>query len=203
MLRQGHRPRRLGGGELPPEFSFYSTVVDGAELLKKGKQTKNEKPLVNQPPGPNRQSNTPAPATSYCHYNSAQLQERAWAYVQAAFDREDFPLEDLQAHRGVGADGAVNWSTFVEMKSFAREAPSEITLTEAEFRRARECKAKFYLVIVSGLEEGFETEMRIYVNPLGTPSWSPKGSVSVSGLTKGAALVLTTQRPEADGEEKS
>jgi len=184
---------------LPPDFSFYSTVMDGSELPKKGKQAKNEKPLVNQTPSPNRQSSAPAPANSYCHYNSAQLQERAWAYVQAAFDREDFPLEDLQAHRGVGADGAINWSTFVEMKSFAREAPSEITLTEAEFRRAREYKTKFYLIIVSGLEEGFETEMRIYVNPLASLAWSPKGSVSVSGLSKGAALVLTTQRPGAEG----
>ncbi|ERZ01093.1 hypothetical protein Q022_02235 [Pseudomonas aeruginosa BWHPSA009] len=186
---------------LPPDFSFYSTIMDGSDLPQKGQQVKSKKPLVNQPPDRNRQSNTKAPATSYCHYNSAQLQERAWAYVRAAFDRDDFPLEDLQAHRGIGADGAVNWSTFLEMKSFAREAPSEITLTEAEFRRAQECKTKFYLVIVSGLEEGFETEMRIYVNPLNTLSWSPKGSISVSGLTKGAALVLTTQRPEEEGEE--
>ncbi|XBG31931.1 hypothetical protein ABH853_00640 [Pseudomonas sp. 13.2] len=76
------------------------------------------------------------------------------------------------------------------MKSFARAAPGEITLTEAEFRRASECAANFYLVIVSGLEEGFDTELRIFVNPIENLPWKPKGAVSVGGLLKGAKLLL-------------
>lgn len=76
------------------------------------------------------------------------------------------------------------------MKSFARGAPGEITLTEAEFRRAEESKTNFYLVIVSGLEEGYETELRIYINPTKNLPWTPKGQVAIGGLAKGAALVL-------------
>mgnify|MGYP003456223107 FL=1 len=76
------------------------------------------------------------------------------------------------------------------MKSFARGGPAEITLTETEFRRAEESKANFYLVIISGLEEGYETELRIYINPTKHLPWTPKGHVSIGGLAKGAALVL-------------
>jgi hypothetical protein len=76
------------------------------------------------------------------------------------------------------------------MKSFAREAPPEVTLTENEFRRAEDSQTNFYLVIVSGLEEGYETELRIYINPTKNLPWTPKGQVSVGGLAKGAALVL-------------
>lgn len=77
------------------------------------------------------------------------------------------------------------------MKSFAREAPSEVTFTESEFRRAKERKGKFLLVLVSGLEEGFETEIRIYADPLDTLPWVPKGAVSISGLDAGRAIFLS------------
>lgn len=176
---------------LPAEFNFTSDVVDGRELTNKGPQPRKISPLLNQPTSTQkRPASGPAPESAYRQYSPAELQAQAWAYVKATLERDDCPLADFQAYRGIGADGALDKSTFIEMKSFARGAPSEITLTEAEFRRADECKTDFYLVIVSGLEEGFDSEVRIYINPTKHLPWKPKGSVSVGGLAKGAALVL-------------
>ncbi|PPA04622.1 hypothetical protein C4E44_08195 [Pseudomonas sp. MWU12-2312b] len=175
---------------LPAEFIFSTDVVDGSQLQSKGRQEKKVAPLLNHPTSTKRPGSPPAPASSYRQYSAEELQQRAWVYVQAALERDEVPLADFQAHRGIGADGAINESTFVEMKSFARGAPSEITLTQAEYRRAKECQNTFYLVIVSGLEEGFETEVRVYINPITNLPWSPKGDVSVGGLAKGAALIM-------------
>ncbi|WP_122467702.1 protein NO VEIN domain-containing protein [Pseudomonas viridiflava] len=176
---------------LPDEFAFSTLLIDGAELKHAGLKVRKEKPLRDQPP----ESKTPAlgtkaPAAARTEYDSAQLQKKAWAYVHAVFNSDEFPLADFQANRGVGADGAIGWEQFIEMKSFAREAPSQVILTDNEFRRARDCETNFYLVIVSGLEKGYGTELRVFSNPLGTLPWSPRGSISLGGLNKGAALIL-------------
>ncbi|HEK1010725.1 TPA: hypothetical protein SMP92_004027 [Pseudomonas putida] len=175
---------------LPAEFYFTTDVVDGSELKDKGPQQRKTPTLVNPPTTPKRPTTQSVSESAYRQYSPAELQTKAWAYVEASLQRDDAVLADLQAYRGIGADGALDAATFVEMKSFARAAPSEITLTEAEFRRAEECKTTFYLVIVSGLEEGFDTELRIYINPTKHLPWKPKGSVSIGGLAKGAALIL-------------
>ncbi len=175
---------------LPHEFQFTVEAVDGSDLAHKGPQPRKTSPLLNPSPTPKRPSPPSAPETAYKQYSSAELQTKAWAYLEASMQRDDAVLVDLQSYRGIGADGALDQSTFIEMKSFARAAPSEITVTETEFRRAEASKANFYLVIVSGLEEGFETELRIYINPTKNLPWTPKGQVSIGGLAKGAALVL-------------
>lgn len=175
---------------LPSEFHFITDVIDGSGLKEKGPQQRKNSPLVTPPNTPKRPLTQSASESAYRQYSAAELQAKAWAYVEASLHRDDVVLADLQAYRGIGADGTLDKATFVEMKSFARGAPSEITLTEAEFRRAEECKTTFYLVIVSGLEEGFDTELRIYINPTKHLPWKPKGSVSIGGLAKGAALVL-------------
>lgn len=175
---------------LPPEFQFTVDVVDGSDLTFKGPQPRKTSPLINQPATPKRSSSSSVPESAYKQYSSAELQLKAWAYLEASLQRDDAVLVDLQAYRGIGADGALDKATFIEMKSFARGAPAEITLTETEFRRAEESKTKFYLVIISGLEEGYETELRIYINPTKNLPWTPKGQVSIGGLAKGAALVL-------------
>jgi hypothetical protein len=176
---------------LPDEFVFSSVLIDGAELKQTGLKVQKEKPLRDRAP----ESTTPAagtkaPPAARTEYDSAQLQKRAWAYVHAVFNTDEFPLADFQASRGVGADGAIGWEKFIEMKSFAREAPSQVVLTDNEFRRARDCQTNFYLVIVSGLEKGYSTELHVFADPLGSLPWTPRGSISLGGLNKGAALIL-------------
>ena len=175
---------------LPEEFTFTTAIEGADESVGSGPRQRGTKPLLPPPTTAPRPNPKPAPESAHRQYSSAELQAKAWAYIEVVLQREDAVLADLQAYRGIGADGALDESTFVEMKSFARGAPSEIMLTEAEFRRAHESTSTFYLVIVSGLEEGYETEIRIYINPTKHFPWTPKGSVSIGGLARGAALVL-------------
>lgn len=185
--------------DLPVEFDFEVILNGEREGLKKGFQIKKGKPLRTEPPGPKAGAGSnqkPAPATAYRLYDSRQLQDRGWAHVRMAFEEGLIRIDDYQSTHGVGADGAIEWKRFLEMKSFAREAPGEVTLTEAEYKRAKERKERFLLVLVSGLEEGFATELRIYSDPLATLPWTPKGSISLAGLSGGRALTLT-QRLEA------
>ncbi|NNU57328.1 protein NO VEIN domain-containing protein [Rhizobium indigoferae] len=107
-----------------------------------------------------------------------------------AFEEGALKLDDFQQTRGVGADGALEWKRFVEMKAVGREMPSQVSLTEMEFRRAQEQKGHYLLVIVSGLEEGFQTQITVFADPLNSLPWVPRGSVSIGGLTLGPAVIL-------------
>lgn len=178
--------------ELPEVFAFSTTVREGYQDTRKGIQPRGSQPLPAEPPkrSPKRNS-IPAPVNSHCQYDSQQLQKLAWIYVRAAFDDGILVVEDYQAVPGLGADGAIDWTTFIEMKSFAREAPTAVSLTESEFLRAQERENKFYLVVVSGLEEGFDTQIRLYINPLKNLPWSLKGSISLGGLGAGSALIFS------------
>jgi hypothetical protein len=178
--------------ELPEEFAFSTSVREGNQDTRKGIQPRGAQPLPTEPPkrSPKRNS-IPAPVNSYCQYDSQELQKLAWIYVRAAFDDGLLVVEDYQAVPRLGADGAIDWTTFIEMKSFAREAPAAVSLTESEFLRAQERKENFYLVVVSGLEEGFDTQIRLYINPLNNLPWSLKGSISLGGLGSGSALIFS------------
>ncbi|WP_157785383.1 sacsin N-terminal ATP-binding-like domain-containing protein [Sinorhizobium fredii] len=189
--------------DIPSDFEFKLVLRDDEEDARKGAQHRKrldlkdaaDKQDTNKPSNEGAQ---PAPVTAHRQYDSRQLQVRGWEYVRMALEdaqkEGQITLADLQSERGIGADGIIDWETFVEMKCFAREMPAEVTLTEAEFLRAKERKEKFLLVVVSGLEEGFRTEVRVYSDPLATLPWTPKGSVSVSGLRSGRVLILSEEK---------
>ncbi|GLR60508.1 hypothetical protein GCM10007919_52370 [Rhizobium indigoferae] len=132
----------------------------------------------------------PQPASAQRSYDSLDLQKMGWEHVQMAFEEGALKLDDFQQTRGVGADGALEWKRFVEMKAVGREMPSQVSLTEMEFRRAQEQKGHYLLVIVSGLEEGFQTQITVFADPLNSLPWVPRGSVSIGGLTLGPAVIL-------------
>lgn len=96
-------------------------------------------------------------------------------------------LYDFRQQRGIGSDMVVTIDElrkWVELKSYAGDAPSSVTLTLNEFLRARDEGADFYLAVVSGLAEGYETVVRLYRNPVARMPWAPPGLVSFGGLTK-------------------
>lgn len=177
---------------LPETFSYTVELRSADEGAAKGPQGSKRKPLRstprNKPTEPQKPG--PAPATAHRRYDQKELQDRAWAYVVSALENGTIPLTDLQRERGVGADGTINWKTFVEMKCSARETPPSVSLTSMEFQRARDAKGDFLLVVVSGLEEGFDVQLQIFVDPLRTLPWITSGSVSVGGLARGRALVV-------------
>ena len=63
-------------------------------------------------------------------------------------------LQDFRRRRGVGADGAIDWRQFIELKASGRSIPSSIEMSNAEYERAKERGEGYILALGKyGLEE--------------------------------------------------
>ena len=80
--------------------------------------------------------------------------------------------------RGVGADALDKLRRYFEIKAYYGTMPDEITLTANEAERAFVEQDKFLLAVISGLEQDYETVVRIVPNPL--QNLKPKSSTSVT-----------------------
>jgi hypothetical protein len=92
---------------------------------------------------------------------------------------------DFRKERGIGSDVIVqleNVRSWVELKCSAGDPPSTVSFTLNEYLRAQEQGAKFYLAVVSGVAEGYETVVRLYRNPLKGLKWVPSSSIVFSDL---------------------
>ena len=74
-------------------------------------------------------------------------------------------MRDYRHLRGVGADALDKLRRYFEIKATYGALPDEVTLTANEAECAFREGDRFYLAIVAGLEEGYETVVRIIPNP--------------------------------------
>jgi hypothetical protein len=145
--------------------------------------------LLSTPPPPSQPGGGTAPAA--LGYSNADLEQRGWEIlIQALNTNDSGPIVDFRKRHGVGADGVVNWKTFVELKTNGRAMPSYVTMTNAEYERAKERGKDFILALVYGLEEGQETEARLIVDPARNVSVSPVNGIRLVGLSDAPAVIL-------------
>ncbi|MBI3969917.1 MAG: DUF3883 domain-containing protein [Chloroflexi bacterium] len=71
---------------------------------------------------------------------------------------------------------------YFELKAHAQEAPEDVELAANEAERAARERKQFFLAVVSGLEQGVETEVRIIQDPIHTLDWRPSTTVTLSGV---------------------
>lgn len=157
------------------------------------------KPLANTPPPPSPPASNgmrPAPVA----YTTTELEQRAWEelihVLNTSHARE---LIDFRRRRGVGADGVIDWRTFVEIKATGRDPQSSIEMTNAEFERARAAGLDFILALVSGLEEGQRTEVRLILDPAHRATVRPIHGVRLIGLADAPAVVVRSD--DSDNSE--
>lgn len=99
-------------------------------------------------------------------------------------------LEDVRRLRGIGGDVVDQRGRVFELKASAGEVPNEISLTANEAERAARVGKDFFLVVVAGLERGYETTVRIIADPLRSLDWRPNAHVTLTGIrSKRAALI--------------
>ena len=91
-------------------------------------------------------------------------------------------IEDLRAQRGVGADAIDELQRFYELKVHAGGEPDQVTLTNAEVKRALTTK-DFFLVVVSSVE-GVDAnpKVRIIVDPLRHLQPAESGAITLTGI---------------------
>jgi hypothetical protein len=129
--------------------------------------------------------------TAPVEFTPAELEQRGWEILTHALNRRDLPqLIDFRKRHGVGADGAIDWKQFIELKASARSLPSSIEMTSAEYERAQERGKDYILALVYGLEEGEKTEARLIIDPVGNLPIRPVAGVRLIGLAQATAVVL-------------
>jgi hypothetical protein len=164
--------------------------------------TTGSRPLLTTPPPPSTDYRTP-PVSEPVEYTTADLEQRGWEILRNILaNAKDGPLSDFRRRHGVGSDGAIGWRTFVELKATARSSQSSVEFSASEFERAQNEGMNFMLALVSGLEEGFETQIRIILDPTRAASVKPLGTVRLSGLqTTNSLVVRWNETADSNGEE--
>lgn len=179
------RPRRLKtlhGG-------ISAVIVVEGSSPKVGVQV--TKPLATAPPAPVNPPARPAPSTGLMEYDSRDLEQRGWEILQQVLNASDAAeLVDFRKRHAVGADGVIDWKTFVELKATGRGPQGSVEMSASEFERAKERGLDFMLALVSGLEEGERTEIRLILDPANRAAVRPIGAVRLVGLADVPAVVL-------------
>jgi hypothetical protein len=157
--------------------------------------------LTSTPPAPSKPTDG-ASQTAPLAYNNADLEQRAWEILEPVLNTSpEELLVDFRNRHGVGADGVINWKTFVEMKATGREPQSSIELSNAEYERAKERGMDFILALVSGLETGQKDEIRLIFDPANRVSVRPVNGARLVGLLDAPCIVINFEDPDAAGDE--
>jgi hypothetical protein len=124
----------------------------------------------------------PAPLSAVQAYAPQEQEHIALEALHRAINGELSDLRDFRHLQGVGADALDRLKRAFEIKSFARDMPNKVTLTANEYERALKDATKYYLAVVSGLEEGFDTVVRIIGNPAATLKLQESTSIVLVGV---------------------
>ena len=163
-------------------------VVTGGEAKPTAPQPK---PNLHDTPPPSRPTD-PASRSAPSAYTQADLDQRAWELLAQALETSaEDELVDFRNRHGVGADGAISWKTFVEMKATGRSPQSSVEMSNAEYERAKERGNDFILALVSGLEEGYRDEVRLILDPANRATVRPLNGVKLVGLAEAPSIVVT------------
>jgi hypothetical protein len=199
----GQRPaRRLKSMEQLTDPQVVLVVSAGEE--RRDGETKRRGLLEEIPPGRSIDaSERPAPQSAPLAYSPEEKERRALEALQIAINGEAAELADYRHLRGVGADALDKLRRFFEIKSTYGPLPDEITLTANEAERAFREGDRFFLVVVGGLEVGYETVVKVIPNPLRSLRVKPTTSVTLEGITKGAGSALEVRFGSAAGRANS
>lgn len=134
------------------------------------------------------------------NYTTSEKEQRALRLTMRALGKNDAEVRDIRDQRGVGADAVEDLRRFFELKTHAGPAPSDVTLTDAEAKRALS-EDKFFLVIVSNLEQGRgDPTVRFLVDPMGTLDVQAAGAIRLGPLKDSPGLTYSfRQQTDAEG----
>lgn len=161
-------------------------VVDGKQPDKIKRPVKTRLGRRPRPSRPNQSD--PVANTAY---TNGQLEDFGWDVLLHVLDRADgIELEDFRRRHGVGADGAFDWSQFVELKATGRSMQTSVSFTPSEFQRALECGNDYILALVHGCEKGSDTKVKLIFDPVRRVSMRETEGIRLNGLPDAAGIVI-------------
>jgi hypothetical protein len=91
-------------------------------------------------------------------------------------------LSDVRKQKLVGADAIDQNGVYYELKVGIGALDDTVSLTPSEFERAKAEGKNFVLVVISGIETGYETRMKLIPDPLQILKWIPEVDIQISGI---------------------
>ena len=135
-----------------------------------------------------RRTRSPTDRKPIRGYSDQEREDVGFELARRVLSGKDQDIVDLRSQRGVGADAVDELERFYELKVSAGEEPKEVTLTDAEWKRANS-SPDFFLVVVSGMEGSEATPcVRIIPKPLNQLKQRVSGTVILSGVQDAKSL---------------
>jgi hypothetical protein len=157
--------------------------------------------LKDPPAGRRIESASPAPRGAPKAYSSEDRQQLALLALNQAINGELSDLRDFQHLRGIGADALDRTDRFFEIKSTAGAMVDQVILTPNEYRRAVEQGKSFFLAVVAGLEEGYDTVVRIIADPARMLEARRSQGLALSGILRVDKPIEVRFEVEGTGDE--
>jgi hypothetical protein len=194
-------PASRAGSKLKPRRLKRVYGEIGAVVIVEGSPPKPAgqpaNPLADTEPAPSPSTSTSGRAAPI-EYDNRDLEQRGWEVLQQVLSSSDTAvLTDFRKRHHVGADGVIDWKTFVELKATGRGPQSAIEMSASEFERAKERGLDFILALVSGLEEGERTEVRLILDPANRCTVRPVGAVRLVGLADAPGVFVPVSDPDS------
>ena len=153
---------------------------------------------------PRQESSAPRNRTALPEYSSIDRETVGMELVRKLLGTDREAIMDLRTQRGVGADAIDRMKAFYELKVYTGAEPDQVTLTDAEFRRALKTR-DYFLIVVSEIEgSNARPKVRVFVNPLGQLQPTGSRSITLTGVRTAPSLVYEfeqiddTSPPEVD-----
>jgi hypothetical protein len=125
------------------------------------------------------------------NYTDDERQGVGMDLVRRVLGGDEDEVVDIRHQRNVGADAVDQLKNFLELKVYSGPIPDDVSLTRAEFLRARQTE-DFFLVVIGNVEQGdADPELRVITDPLSQLTMKPSGSVSLEGVRAAKALRYT------------
>ena len=190
---EGTKPRVLVDPDLLMVVDPRGQVVGGA-TRSTGPRPRRGSGLVEpdrtRPPSPLRR-------TLLRGYSDSERETVGFELARKVLSSDHEDIVDLRAQRGVGADAMDKLERFYELKVSAGGEPNEITLTSAEWQRAKS-SPDFFLVVVSGVEGAdSRPSLRIIPRPLDQLDERVSGAMKLSGVLDAKSVTFKFAPVEA------
>ena len=99
-------------------------------------------------------------------------------------------LKDFTRLRGLGVDAGDEFRGLFEIKAHGGEMPDSVSFELSQRRAASRSPEKFHLAVISGLEEGHETIVRLFARPMETLDLEEGTAIKLSGIRSRRAIEI-------------
>jgi hypothetical protein len=184
------------------ELEIGDVALVGASKRKKPRTGRNGNRPLADPPADHGRNPPLQERTLLRGYSDQEREKLAVDVLKRILETDRRTLRDLRKVARLGADVVDNLNKYFEIKSSAGDMPDVISLRHSELERSTERPAgHWFLAVVAGLEDGFETTVRFIADPLKHLEWADSGSVTLSGVRSAPALEVplpSRSEPEAE-----